>query len=259
MYNTSTGVQPPHGPGRPQPGADRGSGDTPARPAAPAAPLRIRYDRLVLAGLGLLFLAGILAGGAAALLGMVSGWLPAAAALGTVTVFAALRNLAVRDRGVRRASRAAALADRSVQPAAAAPIRSNPRADVVFDASPPVAAESGAASPAAAPPVRPSAPAPKPLPRLTAAELRAAALAEAAKSAEASSWEPVDVPKPTYVDAPMAQRPAPKPLAAPAAPKPVLKTPIRPVAAPAAGSTPIDPRPATGILNLDDVLQRRRA
>ena len=102
-------------------------------------------------------------------------------------------------------------------------------------------------------------PAPKPVPRLTAAELRAAALAEAAKSAEASSWEPVAVPKPTYVDAAKAPRPAPQPMAVPASPKPVLKTPIRPLTAPPAGSTAIDPRPATGILNLDDVLQRRRA
>ncbi|MBD8044074.1 hypothetical protein H9638_09670 [Arthrobacter sp. Sa2BUA2] len=256
MYNTSTGVQPPHGPGRPQPGADRGSGETPA--AAPAAPLRIRYDRLVLAGLGLVFLAGILAGGTAALLGVVSGWLPGAAALGTLAVFAALRNLAVRDRRARRARHAAAAARRAAEPAAAAPVRPNPKADIVFDASSSAAPENAAAA-APSQPVQPSMPVPKPLPRLTAGELRAAALAEAAKSAEASSWEPVAVPKPTYVDAPMAPRPAPKPLAVPASPKPVLKTPIRPVAAPAAGSTPIDPRPATGILNLDDVLQRRRA
>lgn len=260
MYNTSTGVQPPHGPGRPQPRADRGSGDTPARPAdAPAAPLRIRYDRLLLAGLGLVLLAGILVGGIAALLGVVSGWLPGAAAIGTVVVFAALRNLAVRDRRARRARYAAAAARQTPQPAAAAPIRSNPRADIVFDASTSSAQENGATLAPAAPPVRASAPVPKPLPRLTAGELRAAALAEAAKSAEASSWEPVAVPKPTYVDAPMAPRPAPKPLAVPASPKSVLKTPIRPVVAPAAGSTPIDPRPATGMLNLDDVLQRRRA
>ena len=258
MYNTSTGVQPPHGPGRPLPGADRGSGSTPARPASAAAgPLRIRYGRLALAGLGLLFLAGILAGGTAALLGAVSGWLPVGAVVGTIGVFGVLRNLAVRDRRARRARQAAAAAARrSVQPAPAAPARVNPGADTVFDASSSAGADGRAV---AAAPVQPSAPAPKPVPRLTAAELRAAALAEAAKSAEASSWEPVAVPKPTYVDAAMAPRPAPKPMAVPASPKPVLKTPIRPVAAPPAGSTAIDPRPATGILNLDDVLQRRRA
>ncbi|MBD7995244.1 hypothetical protein H9639_08045 [Arthrobacter sp. Sa2CUA1] len=257
MYNTSTGVQPPHGPGRPQQGADRGSGDTARPAAAAAAPFRVRYDRLVLAGLGLVFLAGVLTGGIAALLGLVSGWLPAAAAAGTLAVFAGLRNLAVRDRRARRARYAAAMAQRAAEPAAATPSRHNPKADIVFDASSSAASAKG--TPAPAPSVQPAAPAPKPLPRLSAGELRAAALAEAAKSAEASSWEPVDVPKPTYVDAPMAPRPAPKPLAVPASPKPVLKTPIRPVAAPAAGSTPIDPRPATGILNLDDVLQRRRA
>ena len=261
MYNTSTGVQPQHGPGRPQPRADRGSGDRPAQSAAAsAAPLRIRYDRLVLASLGLVLLVSILVGGVAALLGMVSGWLPGAAAIGAFAVFAALRNLAIRDRRARRARHAAAAAARQIpQPVAAAPVRSNPRADIVFDASTSSAPDSGATLTPAAPPAPSSTPVPKPLPRLTAGELRAAALAEAAKSAEASSWEPVAVPKPTYVDAPMAPRPAPKPLAVPASPKSVLKTPIRPVTAPAAGSTPIDPRPATGILNLDDVLQRRRA
>ncbi|WP_229780218.1 hypothetical protein [Arthrobacter sp. BL-252-APC-1A] len=257
MHNTSTGVQ--HTP-LPQGGSGHGSG-SPAGQATPAnasRPLQVRYGRLTLAVLGLLFILTFLAGGTVALFGPLSGWIPAGAALGTVAVFASLRSLAVRDLRARRARQAAAAAGRkdSVPPAAPAP--HNPRADKVFDAVGEDAARK-AASPAAAEPTRPEAPQPKPVPRLTAQELRAAALAEAAKSAEASSWQPVAVPKPTYVDAPVAQRPAPAPLAAPASPRPVLKTPIRPVATPAAGSTAIEPRPATGILNLDDVLQRRRA
>ncbi len=255
MHNTSTGVQ--H---TPNPKGRSGSGAGPAGQAAAAStpgPLKVRYGRLTLAVLGLIFTLTVLAGGAAALFGAVSGWIPAGAALGAAAVVVSLRSLAVRDQRARRARREAAAARQVPAPSVKAPVRSNPKADAVFDAAGEDAARK--AEVAAAEPVRPAAPEPKPVPRLTAEELRAAALAEAAKSAEASSWQPVAVPKPTYVDAPAAPRPAPAPLAVPTSPKPVLKTPIRPVAAPAAGSTAIEPRPATGILNLDDVLQRRRA
>ncbi|MBF4993800.1 hypothetical protein ITX31_06710 [Arthrobacter gandavensis] len=255
MYNTSNGVQhTPHLRAGSAAGAALSGGVLPAT----AGPLKIRYGRLSLAVLGLFCVVAVVGGGAAALLGAVSGWIPAAAALGAAAVVASLRSLAVRDRRERRARRAAAAAVTNQDSRPQAPVRSNPKADTVFDA----AGNDGdgpAVLPAAAEPVRPAAPQPKPIPRLTAQELRAAALAEAAKSAEAASWQPVAVPKPTYVDAPAAPRPAPEPLAVPAAPKPVLKTPIRSVAAPAAGSTAIEPRTATGILNLDDVLQRRRA
>ncbi|MFZ3452545.1 hypothetical protein [Arthrobacter sp. 7Tela_A1] len=258
MHNTSTGVQhTPHGSVRPASGPGSSAGVPSSGQAAPVpAPLRLRYGRITLALLGLVFIAGVLAGSIAALLGAVSGWLPAASAIGIAGVFGSLRSLAVRDRRNRQARRQAA-ARAAQREQAPAPRPANPRADAVFDGA---GAETKAAPAAALPAeTRPAAPAPKPIPRLTAQELRDAALAEAAKSAEASSWEPVAVPKPTYVDAPVAPRAAPQPLAAPASPKPVLKTPIRPVAAPVAGSTAIEPRPATGILNLDDVLQRRRA
>lgn len=254
MYNTSTGAQhPPHLRGSSAAGAASAAD---AVPAPVPGPLKIRYGRLTLAVFGLLFIAAVVGGGAAALFGAVSGWIPAGAALGAAAVVVSLRSLAVRDKRERQARRAAAATQRYTEPPA--PVRSNPKADTVFDAAG-KDADRKAELPAAAEPVRPAAPQPKPVPRLTAQELRAAALAEAAKSAEASSWQPVAVPKPTYVDAPAAPRPAPEPLAVPASPKPVLKTPIRPLAAPAPGSTAIEPRPATGILNLDDVLQRRRA
>ncbi|WP_433122251.1 hypothetical protein ACQ7FX_10740 [Arthrobacter koreensis] len=252
MYNTSTGAQhTPH--------LRAGSG-TPAEdhPAAAPGPLKIRYGRLFLAVVGLVCVFAVVGGGAAALFGAVSGWIPAAAALGAAASVVSLRGLAVRDKRERRVRRAAAAAAATQDAAPQVPLRSNPKADTVFDAAG-TDADRPADLPAAADTVVPAAPQPKPVPRLTAQELRAAALAEAAKSAEASSWEPVAVPKPTYVDAPAAPRPAPAPLAVPASPKPVLKTPIRPVAAPAPGSTAIEPRPATGILDLDDVLQRRRA
>jgi len=256
MHNTSTGAQ--H---TPPPKGRSGSGAGPAGQAAAApapGPLKIRYGRLTLAVLGLAFTLTILAGGAAALFGAASGWIPAGAALGAAAVVVSLRSLAVRDQRARRARREAAAVRQEQAPSVQAPVRSNPKADTVFDAAGDEAARKAEAA-AAAEPAPPAAPERKPVPRLTAEELRAAALAEAAKSAEASSWQPVAVPKPTYVDAPAAPRPAPAPLPAPASPKPVLKTPIRPLAAPAPGSTAIEPRPATGILNLDDVLQRRRA
>ena len=78
-----------------------------------------------------------------------------------------------------------------------------------------------------------AAPEPK---RLTAVELREAALAvalaagdnsgqastaqdAAAPADESAPWEPVEVPKPTYVEAAKAERPAPQPLDLPEAPK----------------------------------------
>jgi hypothetical protein len=121
--------------------------------------------------------------------------------------------------------------------------------------------------------------APKPKP-LTAIELREAALAVALAAGDESaaapvqgpaappesSWEPVEVPKPTYVEAPKAERPAPEPLALPEAPKSVGKPSLKqgPAAAPPVASPNAAPaKPLTkaqsALSNLDDVLQRRRA
>lgn len=120
---------------------------------------------------------------------------------------------------------------------------------------------------------------------LTAMEPRTAALAvvhgssavdvrrvrtDTAEPAGATVWAPVEVPRPTYVDAAKAERQAPAPLDLPEAPKPMSKTPIKAseAAARAAASTEqtedgedaeTGSVPATGRINLDDVLQRRRA
>lgn len=124
---------------------------------------------------------------------------------------------------------------------------------------------------------------------LTAMELRTAALAVAHGStvvdvrpegAEAAApvlpengrttgaaWAPVELPRPTYVDAAKVERQAPAPLDLPEAPKPSSRTPIKASEAAARSaeasdaSEPIsaDSAPATGRINLDDVLQRRRA
>ncbi len=128
--------------------------------------------------------------------------------------------------------------------------------------------------------------------RLTAMELRTAALAVAhgstvvdvrGSSAQPTvaaaaadfdvaveqtppAWAPVDVPRPTYVDAAKAERQAPAPLDLPEAPRPTSRTPIkaseaaaRIAAADETGHAARDTAPATGRINLDDVLQRRRA
>ncbi|WP_133185448.1 hypothetical protein [Arthrobacter sp. Bz4] len=124
---------------------------------------------------------------------------------------------------------------------------------------------------------------------LTAIELRQAALAVAASAtvteaasvdphssvspdAEATTesagtpWEPVEVPKPMYVAAAKAQRQAPAPLELPAVPKAQAKTTLKQGAAAPAVASPdtssgsnSTANPTTGRMNLDDVLQRRRA
>ena len=86
----------------------------------------------------------------------------------------------------------------------------------------------------------------KPAKPLTATELRNAALAVAAKGAadarvattetlgEVQPWQPVQVPKPSYVAAARADRPAPAPLQLPEAPRPTGKTSIKATEAAAA-------------------------
>lgn len=242
--------------------------------AAASPAFRIRWGRLVLAVAGLLALLTGVVSAALRLFGIGSGWLPVTALLGAVAAVALLRRLAVRDR--RRKMNAAFRA------AMGSPERTTAR---------PSAPEQVPALPAGRPAARPESPlfdaeadrvTPKPAPKpLTALELRQAALAEAAASgdtsaalaaetaaaAEGSSWEPVDVPKPTYVEAAKAERAAPMPLDLPEAPKAVGKPSLKQGARPAAS----DPRAAddseskqlskaqSALSNLDDVLQRRRA
>ena len=86
-------------------------------------------------------------------------------------------------------------------------------------------------------------------------------------AAEGSSWEPVEVPKPTYVEAPKAERAAPEPLDLPEAPKavgkPSLKQGLPQAPAGSLGPDSRDRSPLgkaqSALSNLDDVLQRRRA
>jgi hypothetical protein len=106
---------------------------------------------------------------------------------------------------------------------------------------------------------------------LTAVELREAALAvavaagdtSAVQAVPGSTWDPVEVPKPVYVEAAKAERPAPAPLDLPEAPKATGKPSLKQgaVAVPAAPATEAQQltKAQSALSNLDDVLQRRRA
>jgi hypothetical protein len=261
--------------GTPGPGAGKAATPRVSPITAGSTPFRIRWGRLVLAVAGLLALLTAVISGALRLFGIGSGWLPVTALLGAVAAVALLRRLAVRDR--RRKMNAAFRA------AMASPERTPARPSVP-EQTPSVPAERSGTRPesplfdAEAGGNTPE-PAPKPL---TALELRQAALAEAVASGDASaavaagtgavaegaSWEPVEVPRPTYVEAPKAERAAPMPLDLPEAPKAVGKPSLKQASARPAAS---DPQTAgdsetkqlskaqSALSNLDDVLQRRRA
>ncbi|GAB3251234.1 hypothetical protein GCM10027562_11160 [Arthrobacter pigmenti] len=110
--------------------------------------------------------------------------------------------------------------------------------------------------------------------RLTAEDLRNAALAVAAESGTPTdddagqTWQPVDVPKPKYVESAKAERPAPEPLELPAEPKPEGKPSIKAGAVAPKPDMKLDQeavehtekaKPSGGLHDLDNVLQRRRA
>ena len=236
---------------------------------APAPAFKIRYGRLALATAGLLLLLTGFVSAVLGIFGVGSFWLPVTTLLGAAASVFTLRWLAVRDRRrkVDAAFRAAMFApahpDRSAPSHSPllAPDELREQADnPLFDA------QAGAVN---------QNPAPK---ALTALELRQAALAEAATSTDAvvratdvhagqgASWVPVEVPKPTYVEAPKAVRAAPVPLDLPEAPKAVGKPSLKqthPQAQVASRAGDADPKPPgkaqSALSNLDDVLQRRRA
>jgi len=212
---------------------------------------KLRYGRCALALAGLLFLLTAVVSGVLRLFALAPSWLPVVSLLSVAGIVLWLRRLAVRD---RRAKMEAAFRSAMSPARTEAPVSApeEPRETAVFDAE----AHNREAA------------------RLTAVELRQAALkvAEAAGDTKAPgaaadvSWQPVEVPKPVYVDAAKASRPAPEPLDLPAQPKPVGKPILKNAgSAPAlpAAQTPFGKGQAAGkanaLGNLDDVLQRRRA
>jgi hypothetical protein len=244
--------------------------DPEREPAVPPKQFRVRYGRCAIALIGLMSLLAAATSGVFRLFGIGPVWLPFTALATAVVTVALLRRLAVRDRRakVQAAFRSAMSApgptaqgrDRAYgDPSDGRKNETKNRSDddiPLFDAE------------ASRPQVKP----------LTALELRQAALAEAVASGDHSvrrpfmsadvpgglgaSWEPVEVPKPTYVEAAKAERAAPEPLELPEAPKaagkPSLKqgTSAAPPAPPA--KQPVT-KPQSALSNLDDVLQRRRA
>ena len=229
------------------------------------ARFRIRYGRTAVALAGLLCLVTAFISGVLLPFGVGSAVLPLttfAVAAGSVAL---LRWLAVRDRKAK--------VDAAFRSAMSAPAR-HQEADPVIPPKPEAA------------PVRPDSPLfdaeageakAKPL---TAVELREAALAVAVAAGDTSAaaaaagapagtpWEPVEVPKPTYVEAAKAERPEPLPLELPEAPKAVGKPSLKQGAAAGAETPETASQPAgsqqltkaqSALSNLDDVLQRRRA
>jgi hypothetical protein len=249
--------------------------DGASRTEAAGPAFRVRYGRLLLALAGVLGLLTGVVSAALRIFGIGAPWLPVVALLGAVAAVVLLRRLAVRDRRRKLDAAFRAAMSGSAQPAS---VQSAP--DVTRAAPAPEADDLGkrADSPLFDAQAVPAAPKP-----LTAQELRQAALAEAAASGdtvvraatgpaplttEGSSWEPVEVPKPTYVEAAKAERAAPEPLDLPEAPKAVGKPSLkqgasRPLASepPAAGDADAKPlgKAQSALSNLDDVLQRRRA
>jgi hypothetical protein len=233
--------------------------------------LRIKYGRCTIALLGLVMLFAVPVTGILCLAGIASIWFPVIALFGTAFSILLLRRLAVRDRRRRlRAAFRAAMSAPLVEAAADALTPSQPgREPQLFDA------EAGKQAPP---------------PPLSASELRQAALAVAAEAGDTSAptgdpveagtdepWQPVELPKPTYVEAAKAERPAPEPLDLPEAPKPVGRPSLKQGAAQSAAQQPTTAvsqeisgssatqqaggtsRNQSALSNLDDVLQRRRA
>ncbi|MHC6230279.1 hypothetical protein ACX5I6_11440 [Arthrobacter sp. MMS24-T111] len=230
----------------------------------PEARFRIRYGRTALALAGLLCLVTAFISGALLPFGVGSPALPLTAFVLAFGAVALLRWLAIRDRKakVNAAFRAAMSAPSRRQEPEPVPVP-KPDAAPARPESPLFDAEAGEAKA-------------KPL---TAVELREAAVAVAVAAGDTSAaaasagaaagtpWEPVEVPRPTYVEAAKAERPEPLPLELPEAPKAVGKPSLKQGAAGAdvpevtsqpAGSPQLT-KAQSALSNLDDVLQRRRA
>ena len=228
---------------------------TAAGSTATTGHFKIRYGRTAIALAGLLSLLTAFVSAVLLAFGLGSPALPLACAGLTVASVVLLRRLAVRDRKAKVNAAFRSAMDAPAARPAPAQVPPKPQAAPVRPESPLFDAEAGR------PKVKP----------LTAVELREAALAvavaagdtSAMQAAPSTTWDPVEVPKPVYVEAAKAERPAPEPLELPEAPKatgkPSLKQGAAGVpAAPAAEAQQLT-KAQSALSNLDDVLQRRRA
>ncbi|MFL4473832.1 hypothetical protein ACIPVK_07540 [Paeniglutamicibacter sp. MACA_103] len=258
-------------------------------------PLRIFYDRLAVALLGCLAVLALPIGGVLALAGVFSGWVPLVALALAIASFSTLRGLAVRDRRsklLKRLETTRTLAMETGRTPSPEPVR---KTAVVFDAQPDSnkraprltvqelraealrIAHKGAAvqrpegwEPTQVPlpqyVVANAAQRPAPAPLQASAELKASTGASlrsqeaAARLAEAAGAEGTGAAQdisalPAIPLAPAAEAPsiAPAPVAGKSAP--VLK----PATAEAPVARPPRAEAAGDRINLDDVMQRRRA
>ncbi len=262
-----------------------------------------RWGRIAVALAGLLCLTGTLATLVLGALGVVSFLVPLACLAGTVASVAVLRLLAVRarrDRVNRAFAEAMGPARESLPAAPSAPVAVEPapvaapkRPTVLFDAEEtPVrpltamerrtAALAGAHGSSALAGAHGSSAVdvgdgePADSGRATSQAGPVGSSVAGVKRTGSTVWAPVELPRPTYVDAAKAERHAPAPLDLPEAPKAASRMPIKASEAAAraaagadaadagtpdtrADSPAHDAAPATGRINLDDVLQRRRA
>ena len=241
-------------------------------PANSPAPLKIHYGRLLVALVGLLALLTAAVTGVLRLAGLVHGLIPATACAVFLVSLVMLRLLAVRGRkkrlnaAFRDAMGTTTASSRLAGPASVSPAartqgtftdagRTAQQARNGAERIAPSTQGGAERAPQASRPAvvlfdgaagtKPEAPA-KQLKPLTATELRNAALAVAAKGAadaqvattetvgEVESWQPVEIPRPSYVAAARAERPAPAPLDLPEAPRPTGKTSIKATEAAAA-------------------------
>lgn len=283
----------------------------PVAAKAPAPAFKIRYGRTALAVVGLAALLTAVTAGALSLAGIAPAALTIVSFLVTLASVVALRTLALRDRSKRSARRVDNAIREAMSPGPTAAVHTAPTAKPgipqpvhqpgatkpaapkrdtkLFDAEN-VNGEGGQGRTEADSSTIEAKPGQSPL---TAGELREAALAVAAESGETPigdakpdeapkpTWQPVELPKPKYVESAKADRPTPEPLDLPAEPKPEGKPSIKAGAvAPKVevkssqdkssdggnaaskqgdASKPESTKPGTGLNNLDDVLQRRRA
>lgn len=217
------------------------------------AGLRIHWDRVGIALFGAVALAAAVVTSVLAVVGLVGSVIPVIALVLAIASIAALRTLALRDHRAAASPRSRPATNEAAGSAPSEkPVVQRPTALFNAEEDDDTAGRTAQAKDDAPAPV--AAPAP-----FTAAELRAAALEVAAEAGDnadgaGSPWQPVDVPKPTYVEAPKAERVEPAPLDLPETPKPQTKTPIKNGAVAPKIETTSAPR-----MNLDDILQRRRA
>lgn len=230
---------------------------------------RIRYGRCAIAMVGVVSLLTALLSVVLLAFGIGASWLPVFSSLVGVAALVLLRRLAVRDRRAK--------VNVAFRAAMSAPTH---RSEPIYRSSSRLHANVTPASKESAeraeiPPFDAEAGQPATNP-LTARELRAAALAVAVASGDNSvrapklpvagpdnKWEPVKVPKPTYVGAAKAERPAPEPLDLPVAPKPVGKPSLKQETSSVPAAETDQSRPLaksqSALSDLNDVLQRRRA